>query len=483
MPKSTWGLAAAILMLLTLACNFFTPQSVCTPPACRADEVYFCPGDCPGGCGTTCATPTPGETTLPPQCTPPACRADEVYFCPGDCPGGCGTTCATPTPLSPQESPPVVYTHSGNLWLVEGTLPPRPLTNGGGDSEPRFSPNGRWVLFRRELPPGPADLPRFELYVVGIDGSGERRLVGPEQLPGELGQPAGAEQQFELDRLPLQVAWLPDNSGVAFNTRVDYGVGLSLKNDLWVVDLTTGALAQRLPDGQGGTFAFSPNGFWLALSTSKEVAMLRADGTDRRTLVTFPAVNTASEYAYVPLPVWAPDSSYALVGISSQDPFGQSPSGTLWRLPVSGEAVQLTTLSGMFLFNTMEDSLWSPDRTQLAYEDNGTLFIAGWDGSTPRAYVSGNARFIGWAPGHSRFAFWQTEPTEVWIGEPGQVPQRVTSPTGPAAIADLRWVDENTYVYVTGEPEAYTLGIGTVGGLARDIAISNSKFVSLDVRP
>jgi len=44
-------------------------------------------------------TPTPSPTATPwPVCTPPPCRAGEVYYCPGDCPGGCGTVCATPTP-------------------------------------------------------------------------------------------------------------------------------------------------------------------------------------------------------------------------------------------------------------------------------------------------------------------------------------------------------------------------------------------------
>jgi len=40
-----------------------TPFPVCTPPACAADEMYYCPGDCPGGCGTTCATATPGPAS------------------------------------------------------------------------------------------------------------------------------------------------------------------------------------------------------------------------------------------------------------------------------------------------------------------------------------------------------------------------------------------------------------------------------------
>ena len=45
------------------------------------------------------ATPTPPTPTYPPlMCTPPACRSGEVFYCSGNCPGGCGTTCVTPTP-------------------------------------------------------------------------------------------------------------------------------------------------------------------------------------------------------------------------------------------------------------------------------------------------------------------------------------------------------------------------------------------------
>ena len=42
--------------------------------------------------------------TLGPVCTPPACKPGEVYFCPDSCPGGCGIKCGTPTPI-PIKSP------------------------------------------------------------------------------------------------------------------------------------------------------------------------------------------------------------------------------------------------------------------------------------------------------------------------------------------------------------------------------------------
>jgi len=40
---------------------------VCTPPACGAGTVIYCPGNCPGGCGSICVTPTPTAT---PTATP-----------------------------------------------------------------------------------------------------------------------------------------------------------------------------------------------------------------------------------------------------------------------------------------------------------------------------------------------------------------------------------------------------------------------------
>ena len=43
------------------------PDIVCTPPPCKEDEVYYCPGKCPGGCGTQCATPTLAPPTHTPE--------------------------------------------------------------------------------------------------------------------------------------------------------------------------------------------------------------------------------------------------------------------------------------------------------------------------------------------------------------------------------------------------------------------------------
>jgi len=82
--KTMKRLIAIPMLLALMACSLFVPtppaietlsplplptiptsMAVCTPPACRANETYSCPGNCPGGCGTVCATVTPDAAFVP----------------------------------------------------------------------------------------------------------------------------------------------------------------------------------------------------------------------------------------------------------------------------------------------------------------------------------------------------------------------------------------------------------------------------------
>jgi dipeptidyl aminopeptidase/acylaminoacyl peptidase len=416
-------------------------------------------------CGLPTPTPEPPTPTVyvPPEPTTP----------PGE---------ASPTSEPPPEPSPmpegellVAYTRDDGLWIVEGEAAPRRLTADGSDTDPRFSPDGQWVLFRRELPPGPAGLPRLELRVVGVDGSGERRLVGPEDLPGEMGTPMGSDSEVLLDRLPFQIEWLPDSGAVAFNTHVEYGYGLLTSDDLWSVDVATGALTPLLADEQGGTFAFSADGTRVVVATPTQVAMIDADGANRRTLVSFDRVNTASEYAFEPLPVWAPDGSYALVVIPSPEPFAPGASGGVWRLPVSGDAVLLATLPGNFLFGGVYNSLWSPDRARLAYtrpaagaDPNAReLVIGAVDGSDSTVYTTGNVDFLGWAPDGLHFTFWQNQPVEVMLGTLGEPPLALVPPGEGQVVGAPIWADDEVFVYMAGEAGAFAVRAGQLGGASR----------------
>ena len=457
-------LVSAALLVAVLACNMPEP----TPARPTPTEA-----------GPPEPTPTAPEASATPEQTPDT----------GPAPGE--TTEVTPSPSPTAESPlRVVYTSGGTLWMIEGEGPARQLTGGPGDSAPVFSPDGRWVLFRRELPLGPAGLSRFELRVVGVDGSGDRFLVRPEDLPGEMGTTPDSDAEVLLDRLPMQTAWLPDSQTVAFNTHIEAGYGLATNDDLWLVDLQSGTLARLLGDGEGGSFASSPDGSHLVVSSASAVAMLDADGGNRRTLVTFSFVNTASEYAYHPMPVWAPDGSHALVGISSPEPFDPDPTATFWRLPLSGDAVSLGTLSGQFLFSTSSGETWSADRTRFAHtvpvDDSATmrdLVIVKPDGSDPVVYATGDLEFLAWAPQGDDFAFWQNLRSEVHLGAVGQSPVQLFALQGEdARVASFRWAGDDTLVYVVADAGEFTIWAGPIRGEHRVIGRSAGSFPQFDVR-
>ena len=361
--------------------------------------------------------PTVAEPTEPTQAAPTASAT----------PGETREPVPSPSPTVDTVSR-VVYTSEGSLWVLEGEKPPRQLTVGPGDRAPKLSPDGQWLLFRRAVEPAPTDIPRYELRVIAVDGSGQRVLVGPEDLPGDTVR-TGTDAELPLDRLPTQTAWLPDSRTVAFSSQMQVGYGTAPNYDLWLVDVESGAPEQLLDDGEGGTFAFSPDASRLVVCTPTTVTMLAADGSSRRALVTFEPVTTYSEYSYTPMPIWAPGGSHALVGISSPDPGEPDANATLWRLPLDGDATSLATLAGQVFFNTQSGELWSPDRTHIVYTqrvgesgDERNLIVAKADGSDPQVYATGELGFLNWASEGSDFTFYQNLRTEVYRGSASQPP-------------------------------------------------------------
>lgn len=67
---------------------------------------------------------------------------------------------------------------NGNLILQSNDGEETILTHGGRDSEPAFSPDGKWIVFVRKYTdkPGPWG-PGTELRVIRLDGTGERMIV------------------------------------------------------------------------------------------------------------------------------------------------------------------------------------------------------------------------------------------------------------------------------------------------------------------
>ncbi len=296
----------------------------------------------------------------------------------------------------------VVYEQQGRIMCSIGYNAPFPLTEDGNDGSPLISPDGNNVLFQRFITSEHPDLNPFELWLVSIGGTAARPLVTLDQLPGELGQPIDFDEEILLNRLPSQYAWSEKNNIILFNTALETGYGYLPYYDLWQADPASGLVTQLLPDGEGGSFALSHDGTTLLIADAVSVSIADADGKNREELIQFPFVNTASEYPFIPKPVWAPESSYGLVAISGPEPFmDEEPSFTIWRISRSGEAEIITTVPGSNFFDTMSGKLFSPDGKHFAYTaggfPDGKTYIAELDGTIVSVFDEYAFNISGWS--------------------------------------------------------------------------------------
>ncbi len=210
------------------------------------------------------------------------------------------TVQATMPPALVNESLRVAYTSSETLYLWErGEV--RQLTFEGDAFSPKISPDGSKIAFLRT-----ADEFHLEIWMVNSDGSGERRLVSVadmDKIGGSVRDPASIAIN------PYHFDWLPDSNTLAFNShQVFQGPGLELLNDLNLVNSSTIEVKNLFLSGWGGEFAFSPDGSQVVISQPDKIILSNSDGSDYRTVLTYDAVTTYSEYRYYAVPVWSAEN-------------------------------------------------------------------------------------------------------------------------------------------------------------------------------
>ncbi len=457
------SLIATLLMLLivSLGCSILQPASTSVESDIVETHV--------AATFTALAlTPTEPSATSTPSPEPTSTETPEP-----------SPTASTPTAIPKVLR--VAYIKDGKVFFWKEDQIPLQLTTSGQAIEVKLSKDGEVAAFTRRF-----DDLHSELWSVNTDGSQERRLVGVADLDAMSAEMKEPDIQAIV---PYHFAWIPGTHTLAYNTRkVFEGPGLLLSDDLRLVNTNTLEKYTFLAPGKGGEFSYSPDGSQIAISTTKTISLIDADGSNRRDdILLYDNVLTYSEYEYYAAPVWAQDSSYLRVAIPPKDSLAQPPLPTiLWEIPTDGSpAVQLGSITGLPFFTAPVK--YSPDLAHIAYlklvddpaDDRRELHIADSNGSGDIVYDTATLlQFQRWAPDSNHFVFSIEDRGAYQIGEIGGNFEPLTDfPTG---LQNLRWINPQSYLVLRNNNGVIEIRLNTLSGESSLIDTMGGPLPSYD---
>jgi len=420
-------------------------------------------------CNLERSTITPGTQVLPETVAPSATEDSPILV--SETPVTPIIPKAIPSPELERLGLKIVYTRLGNLelWTENGKMQ---LTSSGDVYSPRISPDGQVVAFLR-----PVDDFHLELWAINTDGTNERRLVSIPDLDTIGG---GVRDPNAIAINPYHYEWVPalDPPGgksphvLAFNTQqVFQGPGLSLLDDLHLVNADDMEIKYLLLSGWGGEFVYSPDGKQIAITNPTSINLCQADGSSYRNVFTFESVNTYSEYRFYAAPVWSSDGSFLRVAIPPKDPLAETRlHTTLWTIPVDGlPSSQVGSVMAVPFFE--QPVVFSPDLSHLIYfsevgtpaENRRELHLAAYDGSGDYSYSEYSLlHFLDWSVDSTRFSFNVGEDQEAWIGGL-DAPPALFAPD-PYGIVNLRWLDARNFLYLQQRSESFEFYLADLDG-------------------
>lgn len=306
--------------------------------------------------------------------------------------------------------------------------------------------------------------------------------TSPQNVLAAIRISDGSIERFALPggRSVLSATWLAATT-ILFNTRTytDQGAPqITENNDLWRADLATGGLKQLCADGQGGDFTLSPKGDQIALVTPGRyadqlpgtISVVDHDCQNRKMLLQFPVISTASESFYYPPVRWEADGTALHVAIP--DPklvyTGEEKRLTsLWRLPLADKAVVVGTLSADYFGQPK----WSDDGRWITFmqrvgslaDNKIALMIADEQGQHITQVAGDKVGLLSagdWLPASSRLIFRRNDLGQVWLFTVGETAARLLSDT---SIWSPVWtVDGQTAIYATGPGASAELNYATL---------------------
>jgi len=349
----------------------------------------------------------------------------------------------------------IAWIENGDLMTWRADDPVTRRIASGGVIQAVISPDGQRVAYLR----GPEGDTR-SLWISDTLGANERQVVE-----------AGSLVETEARRLS-EVVWAADSTKLYFTTIAGEGMDSHQADDLWQVDVDSGAVERLLADGEGGAIFPSPDGQWFALTSAGTyqdrpgaVAVYQPVTRQRTVMLEYPAVATGSEWRWHAQPRWKPDSSGVNVAVPPADLLYEGGDTALWWLPLNGQAAQIGQVDADFfgLPTFSADGEWiSYIQHRATPDQNQIVLMTAWnDGSNAELYAQGDIGSLtplSWLPAGHRFLFMQGAPGELWIGAPGQEPQRF--PAEDVSVNEIVWANADTYVFSTLVGDAFTLNTG-----------------------
>lgn len=285
----------------------------------------------------------------------------------------------TATPLSPLDvsgdSVIVFYSErDGNSEIyamnADGTGLRRLTNDPAEDDSPAISPDGSRMVFltSRHDPSPKFPFFKYEIYVMDIDGTNQRRLTTTE---------AGENHP----------AWSPDGKKIVFDADYDEDG----KFEIYTMNADGTDLTRLTTNQANDQFAdWSPDGAHIAFSSDRsgqwDIYVMDADGRNQRPLTDDPG--------WEMFPAWSPDG--AQIAFFACDPQGLPRRQDIYVMNADGSNVrQLTTTSSI----VDEDPAWSPDGRHITFQSdrdgNFEIYAMNLDDGTQRRLTD-----------HQRGDFW-----------------------------------------------------------------------------
>lgn len=370
----------------------------------------------------------------------------------------------------------LVYSDTDGIWRLPLDMTQSPaaagepvlLTAVANVNQLLVSPDGAQIAFVAGT---------FESNRLGIVSAagGSQIVVESDDLPNA----AGSDFAILID----QIAWLPNSQTVAFNTVVSnlVGPGIGPQADLWLVTMG-GSLTEQFVSGTAGhSFALSPDGNRLILGNPESVTRVNMNGSNRETVITFPPVNTASEYAWVPTAQWLSGGSQAYVAIAAADPWTAEAEATLYQIPVSGPAVEMGAVLGNTLFSPLQ---WTRNGNNLGYiqvviddSNQQSVVVAEGNGDNLETVSTANQlTFAGWNRAGSYFLY--AGEGYLGLGQVGQPPLELLV-TGN--VGGQMWLNDSAFVTAVGSSGSWSWITANLAGSTRVVGETAVDFVQFDV--